>query len=77
MKETARVSVMCHKPMQGVSFARKTGGSPPLVPEAISCLPKVLSLDAKKTKKGLFSISVFFLRQIRRGHFLVTVYLAF
>lgn len=46
MKETARVSVMCHKPMQGVSFARKTG----LVPEAISCLPKVLSLDAKKTK---------------------------
>lgn len=25
MKETARVSVMCHKPMQGVSFARKTG----------------------------------------------------
>jgi hypothetical protein len=48
MKETARVSVMCHKPMQGVSFARKTGA--PLVPEAISCLPKVLSLDAKKTK---------------------------
>jgi hypothetical protein len=58
MKETARVSVMCHKSMQGVSFARKTGGSPPLVPEAISCLPKVLSLDAPKTKMGLFRISV-------------------